>query len=133
MIPASLVDGVYSSNTPRKDDVDPGSMATCSRGGERTMPRQPDSSQTFLFTDIEGSTQNWERHAEPMHDALDAHDEILASVIARHDGELFNHTGDGICAAFDSPESALRAAVDAQLAFRNVAIGDAALKVRMGI
>jgi predicted ATPase/class 3 adenylate cyclase len=97
------------------------------------MPRQPDSSQTFLFTDIEGSTQNWERHAEPMHDALDAHDEILASVVARHDGELFNHTGDGICAAFDSPEPALRAAVDAQLALRNVAIGDAALKVRMGI
>jgi hypothetical protein len=98
------------------------------------MPREPESTHSFLLTDIEGSTQSWERHAGPMHDALDAHDKIFASVIARQDGELLSHTGDGICATFDSPESALRAAVEAQLALRDVAVDrTGALKVRMGI
>jgi predicted ATPase/class 3 adenylate cyclase len=102
--------------------------------GTTTMPREPESTHSFLLTDIEGSTQSWERYAAPMHDALDAHDDILASVIDRHGGELINHTGDGVCAAFDTPASALRAAVDAQLALRDIVIGRAGvLKVRMGV
>ena len=45
------------------------------------MLREPESIHSFLFTDIEASTQSWERDAERMHDVLDAHDEILASVV----------------------------------------------------
>jgi predicted ATPase/class 3 adenylate cyclase len=98
------------------------------------MMQEVTSVHAFLFTDIEGSTQNWERHAWQMHDALDAHDDIFAVVIKRCGGELFNHTGDGICAAFDSPDQAIRAAIDAQMALRDTTIDSVGtLKVRMGI
>ena len=48
-----------------------------------------------------------------------------AESIEAHGGHLFNHTGDGVCAAFASPSSAVDAAVAAQRALE--------LPVRMGI
>ena len=80
---------------------------------------------TFLFTDVEGSTRRWEADAEGMRKALAAHDEVLRKAIATHGGWLFKHTGDGVCAAFASPRSAVGAAVDAQRALE--------LPVRMGL
>ena len=80
---------------------------------------------TFLFTDVEGSTRRWEKDADGMRLALAAHDEVLRSAIEAHGGWLFKHTGDGVCAAFASPRSAVDAAVAAQ---RQVE-----LPVRMGI
>jgi predicted ATPase len=80
---------------------------------------------TFLFTDIEGSTRRWESDAEGMRAALAVHDAVLREAIEGHGGFLFKHTGDGVCAAFDSPSSALDAAVGAQRALE--------LPVRMGM
>jgi predicted ATPase len=80
---------------------------------------------TFLFTDVEGSTRRWEADAEGMRAALAAHDEVLGKAIEAHGGWLFKHTGDGVCAAFASPRSAVDAAVAAQQALE--------LPVRMGI
>src|SRR6201997_2903976 len=80
---------------------------------------------TFLFTDIEGSTRRWEADADAMRAALAAHDEALRSAIEAHGGWLFKHTGDGVCAAFASPRSAVDAAVAAQRELE--------LPVRMGI
>jgi class 3 adenylate cyclase len=70
---------------------------------------------TFLFTDVEGSTRRWEADADGMRLALAAHDEVLRGVIQAHGGWLFKHTGDGVCAAFASPRSAVDAAVAALL------------------
>jgi class 3 adenylate cyclase len=69
---------------------------------------------TFLFTDVEGSTRRWEADADGMRAALAAHDEVLGRAIETHGGWLFKHTGDGVCAAFASPRSAVDAAVGAQ-------------------
>jgi predicted ATPase len=80
---------------------------------------------TFLFTDVEGSTRRWEADAEGMRRVLAAHDEVLRSAIEAHGGWLFKHTGDGVCAAFASPKSAVNAAVAAQRALE--------LPVRMGL
>jgi predicted ATPase len=80
---------------------------------------------TFLFTDVEGSTGRWETDAELMQEALAAHDEVLRSALEAHGGWLFKHTGDGVCAAFASPRSAVDAAVTAQRALE--------LPVRMGL
>jgi predicted ATPase len=85
----------------------------------------PSGIVTFLFTDIEGSTRRWESDAEVMRTALEAHDELLRTVIEAHDGFLFKHTGDGVCAAFSSPRSAVDAAVAAQRGLQ--------LPVRMGL
>jgi predicted ATPase/class 3 adenylate cyclase len=57
--------------------------------------------------------------------ALAAHDDVLRAAIESHDGWLFKHTGDGVCAAFASPRGAVDAAVDAQRKLE--------LPVRMGI
>ena len=80
---------------------------------------------TFLFTDIEGSTRRWEADAGAMRAALAAHDEVLRTAIEAQGGWLFKHTGDGVCAAFGSPRSAVDAAVSAQR--------ELGLPVRMGI
>jgi predicted ATPase len=80
---------------------------------------------TFLFTDVEGSTRRWEADADGMRVALAAHDLVLRGAIEAHEGWLFKHTGDGVCAAFASPRLALDAAVAAQRALE--------LPVRMGL
>src|ERR1700736_1715197 len=80
---------------------------------------------TFLFTDVEGSTRRWEADADAMRVALAAHDLALRGAIEAHGGWLFKHTGDGVCAAFASPGSAVDAAVAAQRALE--------LPVRMGV
>ena len=85
----------------------------------------PSGVVTFLFTDIEGSTRRWEADADRMRAALAAHDEVLREAIETHGGFMFKHTGDGVCAAFSSPRSAVDAAVAAQRALE--------LPVRMGI
>jgi class 3 adenylate cyclase len=76
----------------------------------------PSGVVTFLFTDVEGSTRRWEKDADGMRVALAAHDEVLRAAIEAQGGWLFKHTGDGVCAAFASPGSAVDAAVAAQRA-----------------
>lgn len=85
----------------------------------------PNGVVTFLFTDVENSTRRWEVDADAMRAALSAHDDVLRSTIEAHDGFLFKHTGDGVCAAFRSPKSAVEAAVQAQRVLE--------LPVRIGI
>jgi predicted ATPase len=80
---------------------------------------------TFLFTDVEGSTRRWDADADGMRAALAAHDEVLRGAVESHGGFMFKHTGDGVCAAFASPKSAVDAAVAAQRALE--------LPVRMGL
>jgi len=80
---------------------------------------------TFLFTDVEGSTRRWETDAQAMRAALVVHDKVVRTAIEAYDGFLFSHTGDGFVAAFASPMSAVKAAIDAQR--------ELGLPVRMGL
>jgi predicted ATPase/class 3 adenylate cyclase len=91
------------------------------------MAGRPSGTVTFLFTDIEGSTRRWQDDAQSMRAMLVEHDAILRSVIDKHDGHLFKHTGDGVAAAFASAADAVEAAVDAQQRLADV------LPVRMGL
>ena len=93
--------------------------------GDAMTGAAPSGVVTFLFTDVEGSTRRWEKDADEMRIALAAHDEVLRSATEAHGGFMFKHTGDGVCAAFASPKSALDAAISAQRALE--------LPVRMGI
>ena len=85
----------------------------------------PPGIATFLFTDIEGSTRRWEADADAMRAALTRHDDVLRTAVDTNRGQVFKHTGDGICAVFTSPTSAVEAALAAQLVLE--------LPVRMGI
>jgi class 3 adenylate cyclase len=80
----------------------------------------PSGVVTFLFTDVEGSSRRWEADADGMRAALAAHDALLRTAIEAHGGFMFKHTGDGVCAAFASPRSAVDAAVAAQRALEFV-------------
>ena len=60
-----------------------------------------------------------------MRAALLAHDDVLRTAIEGHGGYMFKHTGDGVCAAFASPRSAVDAAMAAQRGL--------GLPVRMGV
>jgi len=85
----------------------------------------PSGIVTFLFTDVEGSTRRWEADPHAMRAAIASHDQVVRRAFEKHRGWLFKHTGDGVCAAFASPRSAIDAAVAAQLELE--------LPVRMGL
>jgi predicted ATPase/class 3 adenylate cyclase len=95
---------------------------------------QPTGDVTFLFTDIEGSTQRWESHSAAMPAAVALHDALVRSAIERHHGFVFKTVGDAFCAAFSDPVDAIAAAIDAQ---RDLAQQDwsaiGGLWVRMGL
>ncbi len=54
----------------------------------------PSGTVTFLFTDIEGSTQLWERYPTAMHATLAQHDAILRTAVESRHGAVVKTTGD---------------------------------------
>ena len=96
----------------------------------------PSGTVTFLFTDIEGSTQLWEKHPEEMRAALAQHDSILRGAVTSNKGHVIKTTGDGIHAVFGTAIDAVNATVEAQHAFQTTRFGknsDIAIRVRMGV
>jgi class 3 adenylate cyclase/predicted ATPase len=90
---------------------------------------------TFLFTDIQDSSQLWDREAEAMSEAHRRHNHILQEAIEGHGGSIVKDRGDGFMAVFDDPVGALIAAADSQ---RRLAAADWSnlgqpLRVRIGI
>lgn len=65
------------------------------------MSTLPSGTVTFLFSDIEGSTQLWEKHPQEMRAALAQHDSILREAIESNHGHLVKTTGDGAHAVFE--------------------------------
>jgi len=100
---------------------------------EPAVASLPSGTVTFLYTDIQGSTQLWKRHPQAMEVAHARHDQILREVIESHNGYVFQVIGDAFCAAFHTPGDALRAAVNAQVELQNKNAGDGIIKVRMGL
>ena len=66
---------------------------------------------TFLFTDVVGSTQRWERDALDMRVALDRQDGLLRAAIAGSGGEVFKSVGDALHAVFSTASAAIEAAI----------------------
>jgi class 3 adenylate cyclase len=76
----------------------------------------PSGTVTFLFSDIEGSTQLWIQNAQTMGVALARLEALLRAVITASGGVVFKTVGDAIYAAFASALDAVRAAVEGQRA-----------------
>jgi predicted ATPase/class 3 adenylate cyclase len=95
---------------------------------------RPTGNVSFLFTDIEESTQKWETMPSLMAGALEVHDRIMREAIAARDGFVFATGGDGFCLAFNSARDAVDAATQAQRELgRHTWPQNCELKVRMGI
>lgn len=100
------------------------------------MAALPTGTVTFLFTDIEGSTELWEKHPEAMKAALAKHDAILRGAVESNGGHVMKSTGDGICAVFESAGQGLAATLAAQQALSQHTwdeIRPRVIRVRMGL
>ncbi len=96
--------------------------------------RRPTGTVSFLFTDIEGSTQLWDTTPLAMARALEEHDAIINQAVLDAGGVVFATGGDGFCVAFDAAGKATAAAVDAQRRlWAHAWPADCILRVRMGI
>jgi len=93
----------------------------------------PTGTVTFLFTDIEGSTELAQQHPDAMPALLARHHAILREAINASHGVVFKTIGDAFCAAFSSAEDAFRASVAAQNVLQHEAWSPASIKVRMGL
>ncbi|MGB8166536.1 MAG: adenylate/guanylate cyclase domain-containing protein, partial [Chthoniobacteraceae bacterium] len=94
----------------------------------------PTGDLTFLFTDIEGSSQLWEKHPQAMAQALRQHDTLMRSIFEEHRGYVFKTMGDAFCVSFGSPLDAAAAALAAQLRLASETWGETGtLRVRMAL
>ena len=121
-LPTSTPDGGHIPSSPAMAATDAPAV------------RPPSGTVTFLFTDIEASTQLWEQHPQAMRVALARHDAILVEVITAHRGVIVKATGDGVHAVFARGTDALAAALAAQCAIQAQAweaVG--CLRIRMAV
>jgi class 3 adenylate cyclase/tetratricopeptide (TPR) repeat protein len=98
------------------------------------MTDLPTGTVTFVFTDIEGSTQLLKRLGKRYGEALADHRKILRAAVREHGGEEVDRQGDSFLFAFPRAEDAAGAAIDGQraLAAHEWPAGSH-LCVRMGI
>lgn len=100
--------------------------------GDRVSP--PSGTVTFLFTDIEGSTELWEKHPAAMQGAVEGHDGVVRSVIESGGGYVFTTAGDSFAASFPRVGAAVGAAVEIQRRLGEQVWPDPVrLAVRMGV
>jgi predicted ATPase/class 3 adenylate cyclase len=99
------------------------------------MPDRPTGTVTFLFTDIEGSTQLLqELGGDRYRNALETHRQLLRDVFRRHSGHEVDTQGDAFFVAFSRAQDAVCAAGEAQHALAAYTWPDGhELRIRMGI
>jgi len=103
------------------------------------MPRHRDAplpagTVTFLFTDIEGSTELLARQGDRYAELQGQHARLLRIAIDEHGGSEVGTEGDAFFAAFPSAPGAVRAAVHAQRALAHHPWPkDGVIRVRMGL
>jgi pimeloyl-ACP methyl ester carboxylesterase len=97
--------------------------------GTRPLPEPDRVLATVLFTDIVGST---ERAAElgdrTWRELLGAHDAAVRRALERFRGREVDTAGDGFLATFDGPARAVRCAIEAGAAIRQLGV-----EIRAGI
>ena len=96
----------------------------------------PDGTVTLLFSDIEGSTSSNERLGDRRWlELLHAHNDIVRTEVAAHDGFEVKSQGDGFMIAFSSARRALECAIALQRALREHTAKHPAedLRVRVGL
>jgi predicted ATPase/class 3 adenylate cyclase len=106
-------------------------MSESSSDGERPFPT---GTVTFLFTDIEGSTQLLQRLKDRYATVLADQQQLLRSAFAAHNGQVVDTQGDSFFVAFQRALDAVNAAVAAQRALASHAWPEGStVRVRMGL
>jgi predicted ATPase/class 3 adenylate cyclase len=99
------------------------------------MPSLPTGTVTFLFTDIEGSTELLQRLGDRRYaEVLEEHHRLLRTAFEEGKGSEVDTQGDAFLVAFPRAREALATAVAAQRALTKHTWPDSApLRVRMGL
>src|SRR5512143_533364 len=98
------------------------------------MPTLPTGTVTFLFTDIEGSTQILQRLGPAYADLLAQHHAILRTAIQAWHGVEVDTQGDAFFVVFGRASEALRAVASMQRSLAGQEWpGGASLQVRMAL
>ena len=101
---------------------------------DRRMPALPAGTVTFVFTDIEDSTELLKRLGDEYPEVLSTHRRIIRNAFSRHDGIEIDTQGDAFFFAFPRARDAVAAAVEAQRAHSAADWpGGEAVRVRMGL
>jgi class 3 adenylate cyclase len=93
----------------------------------------PEPPAGYLFADIEGSTERWERAPAQMRVAVARLDSLIEEAVARNSGVIQDRSGDGVFALFTSGNP-LQGALEMQLEMQRTdwsAIGG--LDLRIGV
>ncbi|MHB8512131.1 MAG: ATP-binding protein [Actinomycetota bacterium] len=87
----------------------------------RAVSPTPTGVVTFLLTDIEGSSETWERDQQAMSQALERHDALIEAFVGAGGGVLVKEKGEGdaTLAVFRRATEAVSTAIDLQAAFRD--------------
>lgn len=87
----------------------------------------------FLFSDIENSTERWERAPNRMRAAVERHNHMVDELIPKWGGAIHDRAGDGVFAVFKAG-SPLDCALEMQLAMQDHDWSDVGgLDVRIGV
>ena len=110
-------------------------MPDLDREGGRFMAGLMTGTVTFLFTDIEGSTQLLQRLGDRRYaEVLEEHRRLLRAAIQEHGGQEVHSQGDAFFAVFPSAQEAMTAAVGAQQTLQGHSWPNkATVQVRMGL
>ncbi len=90
------------------------------------------TSLTFLFTDLKGSTQLYDRVGDLVaFDLVQAHFRVLIEIVASEAGAVVKTIGDAVMASFPTPDRALSAALRMREAMKSLGgeHGDLILKI----
>jgi class 3 adenylate cyclase len=87
------------------------------------------TSLTFLFTDLKGSTELYERVGDlAAYDLVRAHFQVLNEIVAAERGAVVKTVGDAVMATFPTPDRAMAAALKMREALKDLK-GDLLLKI----
>jgi class 3 adenylate cyclase len=87
------------------------------------------TSLSFLFTDLKGSTELYERVGDlAAYDLVRAHFRILNEIVAAENGAVVKTIGDAVMATFPTPDRAMAAALKMREAVKDLK-GDLLLKI----
>jgi adenylate cyclase len=120
---------------PRATSIGRVAIDVLDHGPSVSQPGDP-GTVTIVFTDIEGSTARAVELGDvKWFEVLSVHNQIVRSMLARHQGTETHSLGDGFMMCFRSARSAVAFVVDAQRALRayEVANPAAGLRIRAGI
>jgi len=100
--------------------------------------RHPTGTITIVFTDVQGSTDLWDRLGERFRPILIRHNAVMRDTITRYDGYEVKTEGDAFMVAFQLASDAVAFALDVQCSmdfeFASIAeFPDEHLRIRIGM